>query len=203
MSDLSNDIDNLKKKYREIFSQTIEYFNQRIENIKPQEFLKFLNEDILNEVFKQKLEILESRKKFSCGGCAACCKLACSEFSYDDLKQKSQNNDNFATQFISVFIPYENELEAEKIYPEYFELLKNRAENEKVYFYYCPKVTKDNRCSDYENRPPICRDFPDNPLGFLPKTCGYLKWKEEVEEKTLKLRSLIEIIEFYKSKITE
>ncbi len=202
MSNLSNDVENLKTKYREIFSRTIEEFNQRVEKIKPQEFLKFLNEDILKEIYEQKLKILESRKKISCTGCAACCKLACSEFSYDELKQKAQNGDNFATQFISVFVPYDTEVEAEKIYPEYFELLKNKAEDEKVYFYHCPKVTEDNRCPDYENRPQICRDFPDNPIGFLPKTCGYTKWKEEVEEQSLKLHSLLEIIEFYKSKIS-
>ena len=202
MSNLSNDVDNLKTKYREIFSRTIEEFNQRVEKIKPQEFLKFLNEDILKEIYEQKLKILESRKKISCTGCAACCKLACSEFSYDELRQKAQNGDNFATQFISVFVPYDTEVEAEKIYPEYFELLKNKAEDEKVYFYHCPKVTEDNHCSDYENRPQICRDFPDNPIGFLPKTCGYTKWKEEVEEQSLKLHSLLEIIEFYKSKIS-
>ena len=202
MSNLSNDVDNLKTKYREIFSRTIEEFNQRVEKIKPQEFLKFLNEDILKEIYEQKLKILKIRKKISCTGCAACCKLACSEFSYDELKQKAQNGDNFATQFISVFVPYDTEVEAEKIYPEYFELLKNKAEDEKVYFYHCPKVTEDNRCPDYENRPQICRDFPDNPIGFLPKICGYTKWKEEVEEQSLKLHSLMEIIEFYKSKIS-
>lgn len=201
MSNLSKDVDNLKKKYREIFFQAIEEFNQRIENITPQEFLQFLNEDILKELYQQKLEISEVRKKSFCSGCAVCCKLACSEFSPEELKQKAQNGDNFATQFISVFIPYDNEAEAEKIYPEYFELLKNKAADEKVYFYHCPKVTTDNRCPDYENRPQICRDFPDNPIGFLPKTCGYKDWEDEVQEKALKLHSLLEIVEFYKGKI--
>ena len=42
------------------------------------------------------------------------------------------------------------------------------------YFYHCPRVTKDNRCPDYENRPQICRDFPDNPLAFLPLSCGFM-----------------------------
>lgn len=205
MSNLSADVDNLKKKYREIFLKTNEEFNRRLEKIKPEEFLKFLNEDLLNEVYEKKLKIIESRDKFNCSGCAACCKLACSEFSYSELKQKAQNGDNFANQFISVFVPYESEEEARKIYPEYFELLKIKAKSEdigeKVYFYHCPKVTEDNRCPDYENRPQICGDFPDNPIGFLPKTCGYLKWKEEVEITALDLYSMLEIIDFYKSKI--
>ena len=91
----------------------------------------------------------------------------------EELKKKAKNGDNFATQFTSIFVPYKDENEAKQIYPEYFELLSERLEGEKVYFYHCPKLTKENRCSDYENRPGICRDFPDNPLGFLPGPCGF------------------------------
>lgn len=201
MSKLSKDIDILKKKYREIFLKTGEEFNLRIEKMTPEEFLNFLNEDALKEVFENHLKIYEIRKKSSCLGCAACCKLACSEFSPEDLAQKAIAGDNFAQQFLSVFVPYKNESDAQSIYPEYFELLREKAQGEKVYFYHCPKVTKDNRCPDYENRPQICRDFPDNPIAFLPSSCGFLSWKEESEPIALKMRAMLEIIEFYKSKL--
>lgn len=201
MSDLSNQTDILKKKYREIFQKTCEAFSSQIEKISPKDLYKFLNEEIPKDIYEKHLKILNYRDSFSCSGCGSCCKLACSEFSPEELKQKSQNGDNFATQFISVFVPYLSEEEAKKIYPEYFELLKIKAENEKVYFYHCPKVTEDNRCPDYENRPQICRDFPDNPIGFLPKTCGFTKWKEEVETTALMLHSLVEIAQFYKEKL--
>ena len=78
------------------------------------------------------------------------------------------------------------------------ELVEHKDE---VYFYHCPKLTKDNRCSDYENRPQICRDFPDNALSILPKTCGYKGWKEEVEPIALMLHSMVEIIEYYKERL--
>ncbi len=201
MSKLSTDVDNLKKNYREIFLKTSEEFNRKLETIKPENLVKFLNEDMPKDIYARWMKIVEYRKEFSCSGCGACCKLACSEFSPEQLQQKAQNNDNFAKQFTSVFVPYENEEEAREIYPEYFELLKEKAKGEKTYFYHCPKVTEDNRCPDYENRPQVCRDFPDNPIGLLPKTCGYSKWKEEVEPTALMLHSLLEIVEFYKSKI--
>lgn len=213
MSNLITDIDNLKKSYREIFVKTSTEFHLRLEKIKPEDFVKFLNEDILKEIGRKWIKILESRKNFPCKGCASCCKLACSEFSPSELEQKAKEGDVFATQFTSVFIPYENEEDAKKIYPEYFELLKAKALNEnaeekseegaeeKVYFYHCPKVTEDNKCPDYENRPQICRDFPDNPIGLLPKTCGYTKWKEEVEEEALTVHSMLEIVDFYKGKL--
>ena len=208
MSNLSADVDNLKKKYREIFLTVSEELKNRIENTAPENVLKFLNEDILKEIYTKWMKILEYRQEFKCTGCATCCKLACSEFSYEELQQKAENKngfggDNFATQFISVFVPYEDETEPKRIYPEYFELLKDKLDGEKVYFYHCPKLTEDNRCPDYENRPQICRDFPDNPLSLLPKSCGYCAWKEEVEPTALMLHSMLEIVDFYKKKCTE
>ena len=201
MSNLSADVDNLKKKYREIFLKVSEELTSRIEETDPKELQKFLNEDILKEIYQKWMKILDYRSEFKCTGCATCCKLACSEFSYEELQKKAANGDNFATQFISVFVPYENENEPKKIYPEYIKLLKEKLNGEKVYFYHCPKLTEENRCPDYENRPQICRDFPDNPLSLLPKSCGYCAWKEEVEPTALMLHSMLEIVDFYKSKI--
>lgn len=232
MSNLSTDIDNLRKKYREIFLKSSEELNNQIEKIKPQDacatckincklkqeifevfpencaykywqkdVIELFDKVILKNIYRKWMKILEYKNTYKCAKCAYCCKLACSEFSYDELKQKAKDGDNFAQQFISIFTPYENEDEAKKIYPEYFELLKTKIQDEKVYFYHCSKVTKNNLCPDYENRPQICRDFPDNPIEFLPKRCGYLFWKEEVEPVALMLRSMLEIIDFYKGKI--
>jgi Fe-S-cluster containining protein len=201
MSDLSNNIDNLKKKYRQIFIKTAKEFDLKFQKNNLKWILKFLNEDVIKEIYHLQKEILSTKEKFSCKGCAICCKFACSEFSYEELKIKAQNNDNLAKQFISIFIPYDNVEIPQKLYPEYFELLKKEKNLKEVYFYHCPKVTKYNLCSDYENRPQICRDFPDNPLAFLPNKCGYTGWKKKTEDFALKQRALFEIIEFYKNKL--
>lgn len=236
MSKLSTDMNNLKKKYREIFLKSSEELLHQIEKIKPEKscencaldctlkeeskhdifeqypaacdykhwqknVLKMFDEEVSKSIYEKWIKILEYRKNFSCQGCATCCKLACSEFSYAELKRKAELGDNFAKQFVSVFIPYESEEEAKAIYPEYFELLAEKLDGEKVYFYHCPKLTSRNRCSDYENRPQICRDFPDNPLSLLPKACGYSAWKEEIEPTALMLHSMLEIVDFYKGKI--
>lgn len=201
MSNLSKEINTLKLKYREIFVKTSEEFKEKIKTLNPEQLSNFLNKDLPKEIYEKWVKMLAYREKFACVGCATCCKLACSEFSPDELKEKAKNGDNFATQFLSVFIPYKNEEDARKIYPEYFELLAEKLDGEKVYFYHCPKLTSRNRCSDYANRPAICRDFPDNPLSMLPCACGYSKWKEEVEPTALMLHSMIEIVDFYKSKI--
>lgn len=223
MTDLNYTVNKLRKEYREIFLKSAEEINSRIEKIRPknckgeifdkfpqnsegknwqEQTINLLQNEISKEIYRKLNEILAYRTKFNCNGCATCCNLACSEFSPEELRQKADNGDNFANQFLSVFIPYKDKEEARKIYPEYIELLEKNKENE-VYFYHCPKLTADNRCSDYENRPQICRDFPDNPLSILPESCGYKKWKEEIEPIALMLHAMIEIIEFYTTKIKE
>ena len=148
----------------------------------------------LAQVISQYNEKAEKyRRECDCNGCAVCCRFAVSEFSYEELKKKAENGDVFASQFISVFVPYESENEDINIFPEYVDLLKS---DEGYFVYHCPKLTEANRCSDYDNRPQICRDFPDNPLAFLPKSCGFERWKLKSEALCLKLRAEKEIINY-------
>ena len=220
MKDLSTSVSDLRKKYREIFKISSDEILKRINALKPEidgdifdvfeekskgkkwqtDVLEMLEKDISKEIYRKWKEILDYRKEFSCNMCGTCCRLACSEFSYEELKLKAKNNDNFAKQFTGVFIPYNDKEQARKIYPEYIKLLEDNKEDE-VYFYHCPKLNECSKCSDYENRPQICRDFPDNPLALLPKSCGYSKWKAEVEPIALMLHSMLEIVEYYRDKI--
>ncbi len=223
MNNVEAQLNKQKTMYREIFLKSVEEIQKRLEELRPEGFegeltekysygsighawqleaLRLLEGEISQEVFRKLQEVLAYREMFKCCGCATCCKLACSEFSPEELRQKAQSGDNFAKQFTSVFVPYETIEEAEAVYPEYIQLLREKVDGQ-VYFYHCPKVTEDNRCSDYENRPQICRDFPDNPLAVLPATCGYRAWKDEINPLALMLHSMIEIIDFYKSKLQE
>lgn len=167
---------------------------------------KAILKDIEKEIFKDvliKYKQMESYKEnFSCKRTGTCCKFACSEFSYDELKQKASKGDNFATQFISVFQPYEDQEKAREIYPEYVDMLEQKlGKDEKVYFYFCPHLDNNNLCTQYEKRPDVCRDFPNNPLSILPPWCGYYEWKDEVEVLAMTLHALVNLGEFYKEKI--
>lgn len=223
MNELYSSIENLRSEYREIFKKSHAEIANRIDELRPDgldadvtdkfpvnsdgalwqtKVLDMLENDISKEVYRKYKEILAYRSQFKCVGCATCCNLACSEFSPVELKQKAENGDNFAAQFLSVFVPYASKEDARKVYPEYIKMLEENKEDN-VYFYHCPKLTEDKRCSDYENRPQICRDFPDNPLSILPKSCGYKQWKDEIEPLALMLHSMVEIIEYYKEKIPQ
>ena len=155
--------------------------------------------------YRQKLKntykmIMEQKNECSCIRCGNCCRLATSEFSYEQLKQRAMRGDKFSRDFVSVFVPYKTEDEAKLANPEYFELLNEITEEQRVYYYYCPKL-QNNECSDYENRPDICKDFPHNPLKLLPSTCSYNVWKNAVAKQSMLLKAKTDIIEFYKNKL--
>lgn len=221
MAELNSKLNSMKTKYREIFMKSSDAILARIEEIRPEGLkgdildkfepnslgtswqtavIDMFENDISKEIYRKWQEVLELRKNFDCKGCATCCNLACSEFSPEELKRRAQNGDKFATQFTSNFIPYGSKEEARKVYPQYIELLDDTID-EDVYFYHCPKLTDCKRCSDYNNRPQICRDFPDNPLCILPKSCGFYEWRQEVEPVAMMLHAMMEIIEYYKEKL--
>ena len=220
---LTAEYDKLKRSYREIFLESAGEIRAVVESVRPKGFVGDIfkayeigsigfnwQQTVLSVLDvrycgykKSGLRQIQSfRDECNCTGCGVCCKFAVSEFTPEELKLKAEKGDNFASQFISIFIPYENMNEVKNIYPEYIQMLKDNCESG-YYFYHCPKVTEDNRCSDYDNRPQICRDFPDNPIAFLPKNCGFKDWKLKSESVSLKLNAEAEIINFYKEKIKE
>jgi Fe-S-cluster containining protein len=210
MVNLSAQYDNLKLKYRKIFTSCISEMNTYLGakyNVDLDILLsgKLVDNEVLNIIgdiskkIQQEIELIKSncvnfRNDCKCSGCGACCKFAVSEFSPDELKIKAQNDDEFAKQFLSVFELYSTKELASLVFPEYVKLLDKYTDG-KYYIYHCPKVTEDNRCPDYENRPQICRDFPDNPVSFIPIDCGYNLWKMKSEDLMLKARALAEILD--------
>lgn len=164
--------------------------------------LNMLENQISRDIY-EKIQVIDAkRENFHCAKCTSCCKLASSEYSYEELKERAKNGDKFSAEFVSIFVPYESIEDPRKIYPDYIKLLEEKFEDQtQLHFYYCPKLGKDGLCTDYENRPDICRTFPNNPLVALPLKCAYNEWKEEVEITALTLHALIDIVGFYKEKL--
>lgn len=155
--------------------------------------------------YRQKLKntykmIMDKKLECKCIRCGNCCRLATSQYSYEQLKQRALRGDKFSKEFVSVFVPYKTEEEARMANPEYFELLEATMEDQRIYYYYCPKLVG-NLCSDYKNRPDICKEFPHNPLKLLPSTCSFNTWKNEVAKQSMLLKAKTDIIDFYKNKL--
>ena len=145
--------------------------------------------------------IMDKKENYECSKCGVCCKLAVSEYSYEQLKQRAMRGDKFSADFVSVFVPYKSEEEAKAINPEYFALLNRLVEDSKIYYYHCPKVDSNNLCTIYEERPNICRDYPHNPLKLLHSECSYNAWKNEVSHQAMLLKAKTDIVSFYKEKL--
>ena len=197
-----NEFISTKVRYRELFVDIALEIDKVIDSLDSDNALAYLNLrlDKIKKEYRECLYTSDHLRKCNC--CGLCCKFAVSEFSYEQLKQKANNGDKFAAQFVTTFVPYNDLNDVKNVCPEYVNLLEDFKESD-CYFYHCPKVTEDNKCSDYENRPQICRDYPDNPLQILPKSCGFCDWKLQLESVSLKLNAEIEIINFYITKIKE
>lgn len=163
--------------------------------------IEMLNADISRDVLLKLREINLGRENYTCQRTGTCCKIAGSEYSYEQLKERSANGDKFSQQFVSVFVPYKSLEDAREIFPEYVDTVLKKTRGDDVHFYYCPHLSADNLCTRYEERPDICKDFPSNPLAILPYQCGYHQWKEENEIAGMLLHAMIEIIEFTAEKI--
>lgn len=180
MCEILNFVENTKKRYSEILKEELQNFDENAEN----------------RVEELRKKVLESRKDISCGRCGACCRLAICPYSPDELKEKALNGDKTAEEFINTFSEYENLEDAKRMYPAYFEAINKT--HEVVYFYHCKLVTDDNLCPKYENRPQICRKFPDNPLEIFPETCEYKRWQNLVKDDMLRVKAIVDILDLEK-----
>ncbi|MBR1943430.1 YkgJ family cysteine cluster protein [bacterium] len=189
----------LIQEYRQIFVSVLNAMHGEINSLKHEEIKNYLDVEVEKHIQLQRELVKEKRKQFNCKMCGACCRLAISEFSPTQLLEKASRGDKFAKEFISTFSPYNDVSEAEKQFKLYVELLKESGEQ--VYYYYCKKVTEDNRCSDYENRPAICRDYPDNPIQMLHPTCAFIGWHESIQTIVLTIKAMSEIREHFRKEL--
>ena len=163
------------------------------------QILTFLNGDYFRKM-KSKYDEVMNISAYSCSRCGECCRLAVSEYSYTQLKQRAMRGDKYSEEFVSVFVPFESEEDAKKVNPEYFKMLNELVED-KTYYYYCPKLNG-NECSDYENRPNICKNFPQNPLKLLPAKCSYNNWKCAVSHDAMFLQAQKDLLAYYKERLS-
>ncbi len=196
MDKLKDHYEQLVKQYREVFVSVLNAMQGEINGLKHEEIKNYLDVEVEKHIQFQRNLVVERRKNFNCGMCGACCRLAISEFSPTQLLEKASRGDKFAKEYISTFSPYDKDEDAEKEFPLYVQLLKESGE--KVYYYHCKKVTEDNKCSDYENRPSICRDYPDNPIQMLHPTCSFIGWHESIQKIVLTIRAMSEIREHFR-----
>ncbi|MBK8189569.1 MAG: YkgJ family cysteine cluster protein [Vampirovibrionales bacterium] len=163
-----------------------------------------LQSDIGQDVWRRLQEIEAYKKTFSCHMCGVCCRFASSEFSFEELLGKARQGDGFARQFTSIFLPYESTQAARERFPAMVEdVLSHVAPKEAVYFYHCPYVGEDNRCTIYgrPQRPGICDTYPDTPLTFIYERCAWKPWQDAVGNDALLAHATIELCAYWLARI--
>jgi Fe-S-cluster containining protein len=165
-----------------------------------QSVLAYLQEDVAKKVL-EKLNLIQAYKnRFTCHQCGVCCRFASSEYSYSELQKRAKSGDSFASQFTSIFIPYESKEAAHARFPEIVDSVLAQAEMQgEVHFYHCPYIGEDNRCTIYgkPKRPAICSSYPDTPLTFIYKNCAWRPWKDETHPDALWAHAMIELCSWW------
>ncbi len=126
-----------------------------------------------------------------CKKCGICCLCASPSKSYGELLEKAAQGDGFARDFFSIFIPYKNHDQARKICGSIVErVLKSRGED--VVFYRCRHYHFEKKCTIYNERPNLCREFPGSPLVILDENCAFYEWSQKCRESYKKLEKELE-----------
>ncbi len=144
-----------------------------------------------------------------CKMCGQCCRCASPSVASVELEERSKNKeDAFARDFFSIFIPYKSLEEAGKINPEVVERsLKvashpnSKVKPEDVVFYHCKYISEDNKCKIHQDRPQLCRDYPDNPFLVFAQGCSYEKWSKNCKKKYYLLKEELDKLKEYKQEL--
>lgn len=166
--------------------------------------LHLLENEVAGQILSRLQAIEAYKNTFNCHMCGMCCRMASSDAPYDILLDRAQSGDEFARQFTSVFLPYASRDAAKRVAPDVVAATLAEAGEEvegeeSIFFYHCPYVGEDNRCTVYgtDKRPAICASYPETPLAFVYGNCAWKPWKEETHPEALAAHAMLALCEHW------
>lgn len=121
-------------------------------------------------------------------GC--CCRGASPSVPYHQLLRKAAQGETFARDFFTIFVPYDSHESARAVEAGLVERTLKAAEKdsgfegpEDVVFYKCRYIGDDNKCQIWEDRPQLCRAYPDTPFVVFAPGCAFEPWSKAVRAK--------------------
>jgi len=118
-----------------------------------------------------------------CLGCGKCCEAVVTEFELEELIEMAKKDEREAKIFVHFFKRYDTIADARKVVPDQVaqvlahKEIDENAQGKEVQFYYCDKITKDKKCTMYNDRPICCRTAPAHGWTLMPPKCGYTGWQ--------------------------
>jgi Fe-S-cluster containining protein len=146
-------------------------------------------------------QLLNISKPEICKRTAACCLTATSLEPWKKITAASKNQE--LKDFFNIFIPYLDKNDVKEKYPDAFkssiEIASSRSsyKSENLYFYYCRFLDPPNHCQIYEDRPSLCRSFPESPFDAIPETCGYYEWACNCRQKYYELQTELKRLKLF------
>lgn len=135
-----------------------------------------------------------------CQKCGICCLCVTPSIPHTELLEKAAQGNEFARDFLSIFIPYKNIDDARKISNAVVEkAIKNKGEN--LVFYHCRHYHFEKKCTIYNERPDLCRLFPGSPFVILDENCGFYDWANQCKEAYKKMQEEIKILKNQKTQL--
>lgn len=116
--------------------------------------------------------------KNACDRSGECCRGAAQASPWNTILVDAAQGNQTARDFLSQYIPYPNLEAAKASAPHGVEaslaIATQRGNTpDELVFYHCRYLKGQSECQIYEDRPLLCRDFPESPFGAIPKCCGY------------------------------
>ena len=143
-----------------------------------------------------------------CNKCGGCCCCASPSVSYKKLLEKASLGEEFARDFLSIFVPYNKIEEAKKIFPDIVQKTlvsiqkgNNSIEPEELVFYKCRYYSEEKKCLIYEDRPLLCRDFPGSPYVILSERCAFYEWAQVCKQKYKELKNELDTLKQIQSEL--
>jgi Fe-S-cluster containining protein len=144
--------------------------------------------------------------KNQCDQSGECCRGAAQIKPWERLIQQAAQGNPTSRTFLNQYTPYTNYKAALEAAPAAvdasLEIALSRGENpEDLVFYHCIYLEGRNQCQIYEDRPTLCRDFPESPFGAIPKCCGYYPVKLKCLEKGKELKQQLANLKALKERL--
>ena len=116
--------------------------------------------------------------KNACDRSGDCCRGAAQIAPWDNLLALAAQGDPSARDFLNQYVPYPHRAAAQQAAPFAVEASlqvgREKGYNlEELVFYQCRFLKGQSDCQIYEDRPTLCRSFPESPFGAIPSCCGY------------------------------
>lgn len=129
-----------------------------------------------------------------CDQSGECCRGAAQLAPWQNTLKNAAQGDTSARDFLNQFIPYASLEQARANAPSGVEanlaLSTERGDNlNDLVFYHCRFLKGKNSCQIYEDRPSLCREFPESPFTSIPGCCGYAKLATTCKQKITDMKT--------------